>query len=86
MDRHLADKKGVRLKDGVTMVQALDMKCDAEYRIMEAINREIRELRAELGAPVNSVAVDLVDISDADSDCREYAVQSVRMGLDITRG
>ena len=43
----------ITLKNDVTLQQLLDMRTDAEIRIMEVINREIRDIQYTAGVPVD---------------------------------
>jgi len=72
-----------KIKDGVTFKQVLDMKYDAEFRIMEAINKEMREIRQEAGVPVSSISVDLADITTLGFKTKEFAICGVDLQLDL---
>jgi len=72
-----------KIKDGVTLKQVLDMKYDAEFRIMEAINKEMREIRRETGVSVQNIEVDLADITKLGFRVKEFAISDVNMQLDL---
>jgi len=72
-----------KIKDGVTLKQVLDMKYDVEFRIMETINKEMREIRHEAGVPVSSINVDLVEITTLGFKTKEFAIRDVNLQLDL---
>lgn len=74
-----------KIKDGVTLKQVLDLKEEAEFRIMEQINKEMRGIRRETGVPVKRVEVDLTDITKLGSRTSEYAIRDVNLKLDLSK-
>lgn len=70
-------------KRGTTLRELMDMKYDAEFRLMETINKEIREIRFQAGVSVQDIEIDLIDITQFNAKKRDYVIGKVNLVLDL---
>lgn len=71
------------VKEGVTLEELLDMKYDAEFELIEVINREMREIRSQTGISIRDVKVDLTNIALSGDKRNDFVVSNVNLTLDL---
>lgn len=75
-------KSELAMKEGVTLQELLDMCTEAELRIMETVNKEVRDIQYRAGVPVEWVEVELADITRVGVK-KETAVSGVRIHVKL---
>lgn len=72
------------MREDITLKEARKIKENAEARILDVINEEIRNLERQAGANVKHVVISLVDSRAlVDSRRNRHVVKDVNLELDV---
>lgn len=72
------------MKNDITLTELLKKKRDAEANILDYINRQLSEIRAETGVPVKYISISLIDSTEMGDRERKFLVYDVKLDLDLS--